>query len=91
MQLKSEPAVRVAATPPSQRVLATPRRWDRRTDQTVRRFYRAPRASRPLSATGRRSYHLRQLHGSGLTYERETDLADDRLGLGFALPFAGDF
>jgi hypothetical protein len=65
MQLKSEAALRVAATPPSPRVPATPRRQSRPTNQTVCEVYHATRASRPPSATGRRSYALRQLHRSG--------------------------
>jgi hypothetical protein len=66
MQLKGEDVVLVAATPASQRVQATPRRQGQRTNQTGRRFFRATRASRPRSATGRRSYPQPQRHGSGL-------------------------
>jgi hypothetical protein len=62
MQLKSEAAVRVAATP--RRRLQPP-------NQMVCLVYRATRASRPLSATGRRSYAPRQLH----RYGRGEDMA----------------
>jgi hypothetical protein len=58
---------RVAATPPSQMVLATPRRQDQRPNQMVRLLVRAARASRPRSATGRRSHALRQVHRFGLS------------------------
>jgi len=49
---------RVAATPASQSVKATPRRQGQQANQMVRRSFRATKASRAQSATGRRSYGL---------------------------------
>jgi exonuclease VII large subunit len=45
MPLTDEVAERVAATPSSQSVLATPRRQNRQSHQMVRRFFRATMAS----------------------------------------------
>jgi hypothetical protein len=72
MQLNTEAVVPVAATPPSQRVPATPRRQDQRPNQMVRLLVRATRASQ-LRAPATASFRLRMKHvaakrrGGGVT------------------------
>jgi hypothetical protein len=66
MQLNRAVLMCVAATPPSQSVSATPRRREPWPNRTVNRLSRATRASRPPSATRRRSHACLPLHRSGL-------------------------